>query len=545
MTLTKFARPRGPLALRLMAVAAAASLIGLGACNESFIPNYNFPTRLTATQLGFTNAVFGVYNGRADAGNWATWTSGMTRISSYFTNSESRFLSELTGKFAIQPDDFIGGTVWDVEFDLIKTADSAQALIPALVASGAESPADAQINWAIVETGKAMNYMYPLMSRDSLGIPINAVGQINPPFAPFLCNQVAWASIIAMFDSAADSLNAAGPGTRIVLSLPAGLASIADSARGFQSLTYALRAKARIEYAYAIARAANANTGTLTGAAAAQLDSAQLDIDSVAFFNPVLTASEAVMPNDAGVFFAYSTQGNDITNPIFGFIQGYNALKVYVDSVVLPAGDTVLRIDTLDNRWTAKFIHKVDANGNDVIPSAVFDSLATGWTYSNNLTGGTPLPIVRNLELQFMLARTQIGLGDLPGAISTLNKVRTAVGGVAPRTVAATPVPVEMFFIDEAKASFIAEGSGQDLMAIRDFGLENVFLTTWGNIDTKATLLPVPVTESQPRNGNVTPDCSGAASHAAPTPKAVKVAPKKAMPNAATGMSTGRTIKMH
>jgi hypothetical protein len=540
MTLTKFARPTGSLALRLAAVAAAASLLGLGACNEAFIPNYNFPTSIAKTELGFTNAVFGVYNGRGDAGNWATWTSGMSREASYFTNSESRFLSELTGKFAIQPDDFIGGTVWDNEFDLVKTADTAQAIIPSLVASGAQSPAQGTASWGVVETGKALNYMYPAMSRDSLGVPINAVGQTTPPYAPVLCNQLVWASIIAMLDSAIDSLNTAGSGTGLI-SLPAGLASVASTAGTFESLTLALRAKARIEYAYAVTRAGGSPLVTLTGAPAAQLDSAQADIQAVSFYTPstALTSAEAVMPNDAGVFFAYSTQGNDITNPIFGFISGYNALKVFVDSVVAP-GDTIKRIDTLDNRFTAKFVHIVDSHNHDVIPKGVYDSMATAWNYSNNLTGSTPLPIVRNVELQFMFARTQIGLGDLAGAVSTLNDVRTLVGGVAPATVALNPTAVALFFINEARMTFIAEGTGEDLIAIRDFGLGNTVLTTWGSADTKATVLPIPITETQPRNGDVTPDCTGAASHSAPAPKAVKVAPK-----ATNSVSGGRIIKLH
>jgi hypothetical protein len=535
MTPREFIRPRGAVTSRLAAVALAASMLGLGACNESLVPNYNYLSGLSVSQGGVDAAMNGTYNARSDAGNWATWTSGFGREATYFTNSEQRFVTELTGISTPQPTDFIGATVWDIEFQSVKTADSAQKIVEELVAGGAPA-SGGEASWAALETGKALAYMYTAESRDSLGVPINAVGQITPPYAPVLCNQLVWAQIVAMLDSAADSLTTAGSGTAIPGTLPAGLSQVGGTAGNFQSLTFALRAKARVEYAYAITRqGGGAVLATLTGAAAAQLDSAQTDIGNTAFYSTALTPAEAVPANDPGAFFTFSTLSNDVVNPIFGFVKGYYALVPYVTGIgpgvgTPPGSGPNSPVDTTDLRWTAKFVDRFP-----FVPGSANPQLSSSWNYSNNLAGNTPLPIIRNVELQFIMARTQLGLGDLAGAVATINNVRTGVGHVAALTPTMTPSGVASFIVTEARKTFIAEGTGEDIMPTRDYGLFSTYMITAnfpafsgsaGSVDTQASLLPIPIEESSPRNGDITPVCTGAATHTAPAPKAVKVAPR-------------------
>jgi hypothetical protein len=540
MTLTRreIIRPRGSLARRVVhGVAAAALVAGFGACNESFVPNYNYPSAITPSQQGVNGALLGAFNPRSDVGNWAVWSSGFGREATYFTLSEQRFVTELVGVSEPQSTDFIGETVWDNEFGLIKTADSAQKIVGELLAGGTDDAAQAEASWAVLETAKALDYMYPAESRDSLGVPINAVGQVSAPYAPILCNELVWAQIVAMFDSAADSLTVSGP-TPIPNTMPPGFGSVSASATSFLSLTLALRAKARIEYAYAIARQDGQHSGALTDpAAVAQLDSAQSDILGVSFYTPSagLTPTAANMPNDAGVFYTFSTQGNDVVNPIFSFVKGYYALVPYVigigsDATKAPGTAPGAPVDTLDNRWTAKFIDNFP-----FVPGSSNPQYSSSWNYANNLSGSTSMPVIRNLELSFLWARTQIGLGMLPAAVTTLNNIRVNVGGVS----AFTPSPendstVKSMFITEARLSFIAEGTGEDISATRDFGLEGTYMISAddstgynpGGVDTKFTVLPIPIEESSPRNGDITPVCTGAGTHVVSTPSAKRIAPK-------------------
>jgi hypothetical protein len=511
------------MAPRVVATLAIAGLIGLGACNEERIPFYNGPTTVSSTPAGVTSALFAVLEQpRVDASNWAIWTGGMAREATYFTNSESRFVTELTGKQAIQPDDFIGATVWDNQFGLVKTADTAVAAI----AKAGFTGQDATQLWALFETGKALNFMVVLFSRDTLGIPMNAVGQSAPPFAPFLCASDAWAQIIAMLDSSADSL-AASAGDPNPVSLPLGYAAVTGTSETFASFNFALRAKARLEYAYALARASGvvAPGATLSGAALAQLDSAQLDVDSASLLHAVPSAASTTPGTDGGVFYTFSTQAGDAINPVFNFIKGYYALTPYVKS-----------INTADARFAAKFVNTGarPAAASAVLVDAAGDTIASTWNYSL-ITASSPEPIVRSLELNFIDARIQLGMGNFAAAVDTINMIRSLVGGVGPAT-AATAADAAALIVSEAQITFIGEGTGQDIMAIRDYGLQNTFFTTWST-DTKASLLPVPVEESDPRGGNVAPTCSGSPAHAVSSPTG-KTAPK-------SGAASRSIIRLH
>lgn len=522
MTLREFRGLRSTVAPRVVATLAIAGLIGLGACNEEKIPYYNGPGHITATPLGVQDALFYVLQPRPDVGNWAVWSSGLMREATYFTPSEERFVTELTGQNAIQPDDFIGATVWDQEFSNVKTADSADAVLAA-AGFGVDS---IRALWAEFETGKALNFMFPLLTRDTLGEPLGAVGQSSPPYAPFLCNTDAWTGIVAMLDSSIDSLSVGPFDTTMALPtpLPLGLANLAGSPttpHNFASLTFALRAKARIELAYAIARAGGGNplpAGGLTGAALAQIDSAQFDVDSAVLIQSIPGPHSTTPATDGGVFYTFSTQANDVINPIFNFIKGYYALQPFVDG-----------INTADARFTAKFTLQPSRPS---APSAQLviangDTIGSAWNYSI-ISAASPEPLVRSLELQFMDARIQLAEGNLTGAIDTINLVRTAVGRVSARSVVATPDSVASFIVSEAQLSFIGEGTSQDVMAMRDYELQPQYLTTWGSADLATAVLPIPITETQPRGGDVTPTCSGAASTVVSRPSSGKAKAKAA-----------------
>ena len=530
MTLRDSVGPQGRSGARWTAAAVALSALALGACNESFIPNYNNPTTFSATQAGLTNAVFGVYNPRADQGNWAIWSSGMSREATYFTSSEQRFVTELTGKASIQPDDFIGGTVWDAEFGNIKTADTTLALLPQVTIEGLSlTPGQVEAMYGVIETGKVYNYMLTLESRDTLGVPMNAVGESSAPFAPILCADLAWGEIVAMLDSAVDSLTVAGA-TPIPINLPGGFSqnvTLNDNAADFMAVTLALRGKARVEYAYAIARqAGGATTGTLGGAAVPQLDSAEADLQASPVLYVPLSLTDAVPGNDPGAYFVYSPSSGDLLNPVFQDIKGYYGLKLYVDG---------LHGDTLDARWASKF---VNLGAVPTAPSAA--GVASSWNYSNNLSGSSSLPIIRGVEMHYLVARAEFGLGHVAGAKDSIDLIRENVGGLGVGTVGPSPAAVAAYIVQQAQISFIAEGTGEDVAAIRDYGLQSTFQTNYAPNDLETTVLPIPVTETDPRGGNVTPVCTGAASQTTPKPAAKAVKP------AATPLSKHfGTIKLH
>ncbi len=512
-----------------------ALITGVTACENSVVPNFNAPTAFPHNQSGVQVEFTGVLNGmRPDAGNWAIWSNALGRDVTYFISSEPRFQTELLGNHAIQPDDFIGGTVWDLLFKTVKGADTVIAVIPTINENGATLPrAQQQALFGALETMKALNYMYLAESRDTNGVPIHQVGATpSAPLAPILCNELVWKEIVAMLDSAQDSLVKAGPAGVSGLSWPPSFNLVSSSAVTQQSLTMALRVRARIEYAWAIARQ-NGRGATATSPGSpnvAQLDSALADIRALqaagVLWAPLsLTAAN---PNtDAFVSHSFSTASGDLSNPIFADAPGYYAIF-----------DAMSEIDTTDARFLVKFTN-VGA-GPTAAPAPM---LGSTWIIntSSYMTGQTPLPIVRSVQLRFYLAQIYLGLRQFANAATVVDSVRRLVGGLPSalttpaisngagvlRTFTVTPTDyasVRDFFLREQRVSLLAEGQGDRVMALRDFNVAAEKDTTFigrsgpdsaagaanGRVDLHTTLLPIPSTEADPRGGNITPTCSGA-----------------------------------
>src|SRR6202041_1648905 len=112
------------------------------------------------------------------------------------------------------------------------------------------------------------------------------------------------------------------------------------------------------------------------------------------------------------------------------------------------------------------------------IPGSANPQLSSSWNYRVNLSANTPLPIIRNVELQFIMARVQFGEGNLAAAATIINNVRTSVGGVAALPMPATDTGVASFIVTEARKTFIAEGTGEDIMPTRDYRLFNTYMIT-------------------------------------------------------------------
>jgi hypothetical protein len=490
-----------------LALGVAATAL-VAACNNPTVPNFNalngFPHTAAALQSEVTGAFDGV---RTDIGNYNLFMEGMSRNSAYFTASEQRFVSVTTGEsFAGPGDIFMGPSVWDFYFNAVEGIDTiignaASITVTTPSGSGPLPAAQREALFGAMETLKAMYYMYIAQTRDTLGVPINQVG--HSAIAPILCNKDVWAQIVAMLDSASDSLTVAGAAATFPFNMPPGFSLVSTNAGSFIGLTRALRGKARIEFAYSSGRP----TDTLTVGTPnlAQLDSAVTDITGAApIYSTALSSSEAVAANDLGVFHVFSTTSNDVQNPI-----NTNAAAMWV------LFDALNDIDTTDLRFIAKF-------GQGAGPTSVGADIGSTWHYVNNISGSESIPLVRNVELQLLLARAHLGLGDFATAIALANGVRTNVGGLPAASVSADYVDARNFILAEQRVSTMSEALGDRLDALRDLNLIKARDTTWsatagpdGNAahlagvtkDFQTSVIAIPLGESDARSGNIAPQC--------------------------------------
>ncbi len=452
----------------------------------------------------------GVFNGlrAADAFNMVNEMDAFARSAAYYTSSEARFVTEETGK-ALLDDDNFGASIWNNPFTAIKSADTVIAILPTLITpNGSAYPAaNVKALQAVMETHKAFDYMYVALSHDTNGVAMSSPGgPITGTLAPILCARDSWAEIVAMLDTAKAELDAAGAGTALALpgaspaftlQMPPGYAALGGTAGGFEGLTLALRGRARIEYAYAIARGPGGTAPTATSAGSpdqAQLDSAIADITASSLYSPNLTASEAIPGSDLGVFMSFSPSAGDVSNPIFGISASTFVLE-----------GAAQQIDTLhDQRFLAKFAKAPAA------PTSTGASAASSYAYLNNIDLSTPIPMVRNIELQFLLARAYLGTGQLLKAAQTVDAVRTTVGGLASGlggVNASSYTSVRDFLMREMLPSLMEDGTGDQIVAIRDYGLIMQDLTTWGASDFHTSMLNIPAPEREQRNNNFAAVC--------------------------------------
>jgi hypothetical protein len=498
----------------LTVLAGSAALM---ACNEALVPEYNVPTGFQHSISALQNEMTGVFSGaRVDLVFFEEAMDGFAQSSAYFTNSEVRFVTQLTGQTPLDDDNFGAGD-WNTEYQDVKNADSVIGVLPTLTNPGgpALGPAQVKALQGTMETFKALEYMYVLLAHDTVGVAINNVGgALSGNLAPIVCARDGWREIIAILDTAQADFQAAPaatpmgfPGTNFSeLQVPPTFAAIGNTPGGWLNLVYALRGRMRVELAYAVANGPGGVRPTATTAGGPdqnQLDSAIIDITASSLYSPSLSTSEAVAPNDLGVFHYFSSAAGDLPNPIYDISAA--------DFVFEQAAQ---QIDTLnDLRFIAKYATA------PAEPTSQGASAASSYAWFNNISLSTPIPIVRNVELQFLLARAYLGTGQYAKAAQIVDNVRTAVGGLT----TALPLPAtdyvhtRDFLLKEMLPSLMGDATGDQIAAIRDYGLIAQDIDLWTHVQIPGTSQyykdyltseeNIPSIEQQQRNGNFAPVC--------------------------------------
>jgi hypothetical protein len=492
----------------LMAGLVAALLVGAGACKDSTVPNFRSPQIDPTTQLGIQYLVTGVVTGsRNDIGQDVLTLSGFSREVGVFTSTDSRFITEWFGDGNIIPNsDFYGGGGWSNEFRIAKDAQVVISDLPGVKGPAPYSAGEVSLITGVMKTFEAYNMMLVAETRDTNGVPI--AGFAAPPSspAPILCLKDVWQGIAAMLDSAEADLDAGAPGP-LPVTLPPGFA--AANAAGpsgtpgtFAGFNRALAAYAKLQYAYGVSRSPGGSPATVSTPGSplvSALTSADSAIHATFLYNPA-----ALTPPTAGdfsdplaVYHNFSAASGDLDNPIT-FAVGQTTTVFVIDTV---AHEIAAGGDLRANKLIVNSTHPNSGEGPSANAIAA-DSITLG-AYQ---TASSPIPVIRNEELVLIEAQIQLALGNFANAVTAINAVRTGVGHV-PAFAGGTYVAIRDQLLHELRASNIGEPGAERIMATRNYGLQAQLTTTWGSTDTHATVLPIPIQESGPRNGNIATSC--------------------------------------
>jgi len=420
-------------------------IAGIAACSSERlnIPNYNQPTTEglssdpTAVQLLASGVLDGVRDGFA----------GMTRdfgifgreVYNYFPTdgrNVSNYLVGIPGPQRLDPAGFASGN-WTIRFQnqrnavqLIAVADGSPAL------SAQQKSAVA----GFAKTFRALELLYAIVSRDTLGTPVDIPADPNTP-APFVARDSVYKFISAMLDEAVTDLQAGG--TSFPITLHSGFT-------GFNTPATFLQFNRAIAARVLVYRA------SLPGGCGVTCYNQALTAVAASFASPVGGAT-SLADLDRGTYNVYSTAAGDTPNANSFAQQNYifAHASIQADAQSGPSG--------IDARYTRKVVPLA----SPVAPPSNLNISATH-RFTIWPTPNSPAAIIRNEELMLIRAEANIFTNNFAAALQDINNIRSVSGGLGP-TAFATQAAGLTALLYERRYSLLFEG--QRWNDYRRFGL--------------------------------------------------------------------------
>ncbi len=374
----------------------ALTVLGAGACEfNTTDPNNPGPIGQNPSKTEVSAAALGILqSARNQASGWNLITSILGREGYRFDGSEPRYISELL-QSPWDPGGF-GAGAW---LGFYQTIRSANQLLDVIGTSSALTAGEIQATRGFAETIKAHQFMMILMGHSQDSIPYSVDIPFDAKPAPFLNNNAVWDSVAARLDSAAADLAAAGSAA-FPFPLPPGFTGF-DTPATFLQFNRALKGAVDV-YRGSIYCGNTCYTAALTEIAASFVD----------------TSASADLFN--GVYFNYSTNPGDVSNPLHQNPQtGENIVHPSVhDSVgVNAAADT-------DVRYMTKVVKLTTTR------TAGNPARSTDYGWIRYPSTDAPIPVIRNEELILLRAEAENATGNAVGAANDANYVRMTSGGL-------------------------------------------------------------------------------------------------------------------
>jgi len=411
------------------------SALAVGACNFDLTnPNSPPPIGPNATPDQVKSAAVGLLVAlRVDVTRWVLNNGILGREGYRLDTADPRFTTELLAGPLDPSNDAFGGGQWAAEFRAIQ---SGYAILN-VIGSAQIPTGQQQAARGFVHTMQAVAFLMVLNSHTQDSIPVDVNRSVSQPLAPFVSNDSAYKYVLSLLDSAKTELQAAtafsfdpGPGF-VGFNTPA----------TFLKVNRALAARVQ---AY---RASPSAPGV---GCTACWDSVLTNL-AASFIDPAA-------PLDIGVYHAYSTGNQDVTN---GLSQD-PASAIQLAHPMVKDSAEVQNLSTLpDRRFLAKVTDRKSATATvpDTFSLACLKSALAWIRYP---TPNSAIPMIRNEELFLLRAEANWfgATGSKAQAVSDLNFIRQTSGNLAPTTVtiASTDAAFVNALLHERLYSLLYEG---------------------------------------------------------------------------------------
>jgi hypothetical protein len=446
-------------------------LAGIAACSADrlTIPNYNSPTTegVSKDPNGVKLLANGILVGTRNAMAGMNRDFGVFGREAYnYFATDGRFISNylvgIPGPQRIDPAGFAVGN-WTGRFQVQRNT---VQLIEVSNATGLSAQQKAAVS-GFAKTFRALELLYVILGRDTVGAPVDIPADPNSP-AAFVSRDSVYKFVSATLDDAATDLAAGG--TAFPFTLHSGFAGF-DTPTGF------------LQFNRAIAARVLAYRGSL-GCGAACYNQA-LTVLAGTFVSPVGGATSLADLN-RGAYNIYSTAAGDVPNAN-SFAQDnyiFAHASIQADAQTTPGG-------ARDDRYTRKVVPLA----SPVSPPQNLNIPATH-RFTIYPTPTSPAPIIRNEELMLIRAEANIFTGNFATAMQDINNIRSVSGGGLAPVAFATPAAGLTALLYERRYSLLLEG--QRWIDHRRFGVLNLLpIDQPGQFVAK--VMPVPQAECDAR----------------------------------------------
>jgi len=420
---------------KAIAALTLMSALAVGACNFDLTnPNSPPPIGPNATPDQVKSAAVGLLVAlRVDVTRWVLNNGILGREGYRLDTADPRFTTELLAGPLDPSNDAFGGGQWAAEFRAIQSGYAILNVIgSAQIPTGQQEAAR-----GFVHTMQAVAFLMVLNSHTQDSIPVDVNRSVSQPLAPFVSNDSAYKYVLSLLDSAKTELQAAtafsfdpGPGF-VGFNTPA----------TFLKVNRALAARVQ---AY---RASPSAPGV---GCTACWDSVLTNL-AASFIDPAA-------PLDMGVYHAYSTGNQDVTN---GLSQDPASAIQLAHPMVKDSAEVQNLSSLPDRRFLAKVTDRKSATATvpDTFSLACLKSALAWIRYP---TPNSAIPMIRNEELFLLRAEANWfgATGSKAQAVSDLNFIRQTSGNLAPTTVtiASTDAAFVNALLHERLYSLLYEG---------------------------------------------------------------------------------------
>ena len=447
-------------------------LTGIAACNADrlVIPNYNQPTTESVGKdpKGVQLLASGVLVGERNAMAAMVRDFGIFGREAYnYFATDGRFISNylvgIPGPQRLDPAGFASG-LWFGRFQTQRNAVQLIDVANATALSTAQKSAVA----GFAKTFRALELTYVIISRDTLGSPVDIPADPNSP-APFVSRDSVYKFISATLDEAATDLAAGG--AAFPFALHSGFAGF-DTPATFRQFNRAIAARV-LAYRGSLGCGATCYNQALTALAGT-------------WVSPVGGATSLADLN-RGIYNVYSTAAGDVPNANSFAQDNYIFAHASIQTDAQSGGSGI------DDRYTRKVVplaSPVTPPGNPPL------NIPATHRFTIYPAPTSPAPIIRNEELMLIRAEANIFTGGFGTAMQDINNIRTVSGGGLGPVAFASQATGLTALLYERRYSLLFEG--QRWNDHRRFGLLSLLpLDQAGQFVAK--VMPVPQAECDAR----------------------------------------------